>query len=77
MGLAKYEVKMRSGYRWTFYADLAQASAPLRLAAADGEPVSTQYQTVDARHDAYRAAELLWPLESDGEDYGDDVACVH
>ena len=42
----------------SFSADLAQASAPIRIVTEDGTQ-TTQYQTADARHDEWKAAVLV------------------
>jgi len=82
MILTLYRVTMQSGYVWRFAANLAEASAPLYTLGEPDEPgqkpalVSTQYQTADARHRPMRAAALLWPIENDDVDDGDEVASV-
>lgn len=60
-----YTVQIFETFR--FRADLAQASAPIEYEGADGEWVTTQYQTADACHDVGRAARLA--LSACGRDY--------
>lgn len=63
-----YEVQMKSGYVWRFAADLVEASAGLYYVLDDGEEVPTQWQTADASHRAWDAAELLVGMDEMADD---------
>lgn len=64
-----YIVTVDGVERMRFQANLAQASAPILL-----EGDATPFQTADARHDEWRAAELLnaWCRSEGGAAWGDD-----
>lgn len=61
-----YTAKLPFG-KFSFAADLAQASAPIYLVGDDGELSSTQYQTADARHRERNALRLA--LQACGSEY--------
>lgn len=67
--MTTYEIRVDGECVATFEADLAQASAPITLAGR-----TTPFQTADARHDSWRAAELLnrWCASEGGEIYSED-----
>jgi HD superfamily phosphohydrolase YqeK len=67
-------VTLVSGYQFYFEANLAEASSPIFYVDEEGSEVGTQYQTADARHRMWRAAELMHDLyaESD-EDEIDEI----
>lgn len=52
--------------RLEFSANLADAGAPIAL-VVDGEECPTRWQTADARHDPFEAAELM--LRDQGRDF--------
>lgn len=64
--MAKYTADL--GFdKLVFFANFAEASAPIYYEGPDGEQVSTPYQTADACHDADRALRLI--VEHLGSDY--------
>ena len=59
--MATYRVTLTDGQKFMMSADMAQAAARIsaNFHAGDEDWQGTPYQTADARHNAYRAAELV------------------
>ena len=57
--MSTYTVKLTFGDTLTFEANLAEASAPIRIIEEEGGSQLTPYQTADAQHDPMEAAVLL------------------
>ena len=66
MTMTTYTAKLSFG-KFSFAADLTQASAPICLVGDDGELSQTQYQTADARHRERDALRLA--LQACGSDF--------
>lgn len=73
--MATYRVMLKNGDDFLLAADVTRAEAPLSANWHEGEEdyaedvwQATPYQTADARHDVFRAAELVAEYFSDGPD---------
>lgn len=72
MATQTYAVKVGKSVRFSFRANLAEASAP--IVYVGDEDATTPFQTADAHHRAANAAKLLieWGRAQGGEDVGED-----
>lgn len=72
----RYEVTLTDGQTFWMLANLVEASAPIKanFHGGDDDWQVTPYQTADARHEAWQAAELLAEYFSTGSDDCTDVA---
>jgi len=77
--MAVYTVTLADGQKFQMRADMVQAAAPISANFHGGGEQDwqwTPYQTADARHRAFRAAELVAEYFSAGEDDCTEVESV-
>lgn len=77
--MATYRVTLTDGQQFLMSANLVEASAPISANWHGGDErdwQSTPFQTADARHCTFRAAELVASYFSDGPDDCEEVESV-
>ncbi len=79
MKLDQYPVTMKDGSTFRMLADMSDSAAPIKASFFPGEDddgQSTPYQTADACHEPFRAAQLIARYFVDDEDDCTDVVSV-